>query len=125
MTSADLIRAARAAACEKAGVRVKVRLSDTLVADAKQCAADVGEPLGEWINKACRQHRAGQFASVAISENAEVATREASECFTVRAPAGMPTADIRQAVRLCCAWCAARRINYRLEIPARYILARD
>lgn len=124
ITSADLIRKAHEAARAKAGVRVKVRFPDELARRARECADNARDQLGEWVNKACRQWRSGVFTCVAESQKTELATRDKSECITIRAPAGMTAEEIKRAVSLCCAYCEQRRITYTLEIPPRYILER-
>lgn len=121
-TAIDLIRAARAAQAARAGVRVKVRLPDALAARARECAAEIGYTLGDWVNAACRQHRSGVFDSVAIADNAPLATRNDSEAVTVRAPDKMSAADIKTAIARACAFCEARRIVYNPQPPARYLL---
>lgn len=123
-TAREMIARAIAAQRRRAGVRVKVRLPDTLAARARACAADVDMPLGDWVNSACRQWRKGVFDSVADAKQIELATRNESEAITVRAPKGMSAADIKTAIGRGCAWCESRRIVYTPEIPARYILER-
>lgn len=125
ITSADLIRQAHAAAREKAGVRVKVRFPSALIDRARLCSADACDGLGDWVNKVCRQYRAGGFASVASRNKSELATREASECITVRAPLGMSAEDIKAAVACGCAYSEARRITYHPVVPARYLMERE
>lgn len=122
ITGADMIRRARAAQAERAGVRVAVRFPDALIARARLCAADVDDTLADWVNAACRQWRKGVFDGVARAEKTELATRKESESITVRAPAGMPAADIKTAVIAACAWCEERRITYHPDPPPRYIL---
>jgi len=114
----DALRAQR----KREGVRVKVRLPDALASRARACAADVDMPLGDWVNCACRQWRKGVFDSVANANVTELATRKESEAITVRAPKGMPAADIKTAIARGCAWCESRRIVYTPEIPARYLI---
>lgn len=120
-----MIARALAAQRRRAGVRVKVRLPDTLAARARACAADVDMPLGDWVNSACRQWRKGVFDSVADANKNELATRKESESITVRAPKGMSAADIKTAITRGCTWCESRRIVYSPEVPARYLLSRS
>jgi hypothetical protein len=124
ITSADMIRRAHEAEHARAGVRVKVRFPDELARRARECANDIGDGLGDWVNKACRQYRAGMFASVAQPAQTELATREKSECITVRAPDGMPADEIKQAVAACVARCEARRIPCTPQHCPRYRLDR-
>ena len=121
-TAADMI--ARAIALQKAkdGVRMPVRFPPALIARVRECAAEVCEPIGDWVNMACRQWQAGKLACVVNAENTELATRETSEVITVKAPKGMTGAEIKAAVSACCQYCEARRIVYTPEIPERYLL---
>lgn len=124
-TSAEMVARALRKQRERAGVRVKVRLPDSLAARARICAADVSETLGDWVNAACRQARKGVFDDVAIPQKTELATRAESECVTVRAPSGMTSSDIRDAIARGCQWAEARRIAYNPQPPKRYILERS
>lgn len=122
MTAGErMIRAARARQRERAGVRVKIRFPDALAARARLCADDVRETLGDWVNAACRQWARGSFAGVAHPVNHGLATRDGSECITVRAPDGLTPGEVKTAVELCCAYCEARRIAYTPQVPARYL----
>lgn len=120
-TSADMIAMAKAAQKAKEGVRMPVRFPPSLIARARECAADVDEPIGDWVNKACRQWQAGRLG-VANAENVELATRETSEVITVKVPEGMTGAEVKTAVSACCSYCESRRIVYHPEIPIRFIM---
>ena len=111
-TARELIDNALRAAAARQGVRVKVRFPRALLARANACAADVDEALGDWVNSACRSWRAGKFSGVAKPEKSKLATRSGSVPVTVRAPEGMPGAEVKAAVEACCAYCEARRIVY-------------
>jgi len=121
-TAADMIAQAMAAQKAKEGVRTPVRFPPALIARVRECAADVDEPIGDWVNIACRQWQAGKFTGVANAENIELATRETSEVITVKTPKGMTGAEVKAAVSACCTYCEARRIVCHLEIPASYII---
>lgn len=123
-TGAEIIALAMAAQKAKEGVRMPVRFPPALIARVRECAADVDEPIGDWVNIACRQWQAGKFAGVVRAENTDLATRETSEVITVKAPKGMTGAEVKAAVSACCAYCEARRRVYHLEIPPVYILDR-
>ena len=122
ITAADLIARARRKQADRAGVRVMVRLPTDMLARATACAKEIDEPVGDWVNKACRQHRAGVFDGVAFDDKKQLATREASTPTHVRAPRGMSAEQIKEAVARAVAFCESRRIEYRLEVPPRYIL---
>ena len=101
-------------------MRVKVRFPDELAKRARECAAEVGDMLSDWVNPACRQWRLDVFASVAKPAQTELATRETSECITIRAPKGMAAADIKAAVLACCAFCEANRVPCTPQPITRY-----
>jgi hypothetical protein len=121
-TSNEIIERALAAQKAKDGIRMPVRFPASLIARVRDCAADVDEPIGDWVNKACRQWLAGKFSCVADRENAELATRETSEVITVKAPAGMTGAQVKAAVSACCCYCESRRIIYHPEEVGNYLL---
>jgi hypothetical protein len=123
--AAEMVARALQAQREREGVRVKVRLSDDLAARVGLCAADVGMKLGEWVNCACRNYLAGRCVSVADTEKTDLATRDKSECYTVRAPAGMAPTEIKRAVTMSVVYCEARRITYNPQPPAHYLLERS
>lgn len=110
LTAAELIRKAHAAAREKAGVRIKVRFPNALIAKARLCAEELGDGLGEWVNGACRRYRGVSADCVADSELTGLATREESEAITIRAPEGMTAEEIRSAVAVSVSRCEERRI---------------
>lgn len=121
-TAVDMIAAAMAAQKAKEGVRMPVRFPPSLIARVRECAADIGETVGDWVNIACRQWRAGKLSGVVNAENSELATRETSEVITVKVPKGMTGAEVKAAVAACCAYCEARRIVYHPESVEHYIL---
>ena len=121
-TSKDMIERALAAQKAKEGVRIPVRFPHALIARVRECAADVGEPIGDWVNMACRQWQAGKLSRVATCENPELATRSTSEVVTVKAPKGMTGSQVKEAVLACCTWCESKRIAYHPEAVGHYIL---
>jgi len=90
-TSSQLFAAARDAQTELAGVRVKVRLPNALHRDITACAAACRIPLADWTAAACRR--------VPATRKREKATRADSLTVWLRAPAGMPPAEIRSRLR--------------------------
>jgi hypothetical protein len=116
----DIISAARAAQKEKEGVRVPVRFPSDLIARVRQCAADLNEPLGDWVNTACRAWMSGRFDGVVTAENKELATRENSEVITVKAPKEMKCEDIKKAALACCMRYEQKRIVYTPQHCANY-----
>lgn len=115
-TAADMIARALAAQKAKEGARMPVRFPSGLIARARECASDVDEPIGDWVNIACRQWQAGKFTGVVNAENAELATRETSEVITVKAPKGMTGAEVKAAVSACCTYCESKRVVYHLSL---------
>lgn len=123
MTSAELIARAKDAQKAREGTRMPVRFPDDLIARARVCAAEVDEPVGDWVNKACRQWMAGKFTSVADLEKYSLATREGSTPITVKAPFGMLASEVKRAVLACAKYCEERRVTYTPDpAPEHYIL---
>lgn len=122
MTARDIIERALRAQEGRRGVRVKVRMPDALLARAHECARQVNETLGDWVNIACRKHQAKVRECVATNEKQELATRRDSEAVTVRAPAGMDAKEIRAAVLLACEYCESRFIPCTPQPVGEYIL---
>lgn len=125
MTARDMVERARRKQAKAAGVRTSIRMSSDMLAHASVCAKEVDETLADWVNKVCRQYKRGVFDGVAYDEKTLLATRAASIPTHVRAPRGMPPDQIKEAVARGIAFCAARRITWKLDIPARYLMAKS
>ncbi len=88
MTAQDIYRRAVEARKAKAGVRVKVRMPESLWRDATACAEAIGWTSEEWVCGVVRQHLAGKFAGVDIARETLLGTRDGSVCVWVRVPEG-------------------------------------
>lgn len=124
-TSADMIAQAKAAQKAKEGVRVKVRFPNALVQRARECANQVDDDLGDWVNIACRRYLSDAITCVATLEEYKLATRGDSVPVTIKAPLGMTCAEIKSAVLYACIFCEQRAIpctpqpcaEYKVEEP--------
>lgn len=125
MTAADLVDRARRKQAARNGVRIMIRLSADMLSRASACAREIDETLADWFNKVCRQYRRGVFDGVAAADKTLLATREASTPTHIRAPRGMPAAEVKQALACGIVYCEARRIAYKIEKPARFIMAAE
>lgn len=123
LTAIDLIRRARKKQVEREGVRVIIRLSNEMLSRANACAREIDEPLADWCNKVCRRYQSGKFERVASCDKSLLATRESSTPTHIRAPKGMTAHDIKVAIAFGIDYCESKRIAYKIEKPARFIIA--
>lgn len=102
--SEKMVKRALEVARRRLGVRMKARVPSALWAGVGRCAAAVGDPVEEWVCKACRAWLQGVFDGVSYDDKTLLGTRAGSLSVWVRIPQGMVAAELRSALAAAVAW---------------------
>ena len=87
---------------------MKLRLSRVLYGRLQQCAMDVGDTIGEYVDLCIKHVTRGSIQCVAFDMDVLLATREGSTCITIH-DREESAADIRRAILSTVAYAESRR----------------